>query len=97
MNLATHLVHDAHLGVIDCAVIITNDSDLAEPMRIVQKELGITVGLISPTLRPGRHPSRQLVKHADFVKQVRKGVLGASQFASPIVDEKGPIHKPATW
>jgi len=34
---------------MECAVVISNDSDLAEPMRIVHEELGTIIGLISPT------------------------------------------------
>jgi len=33
VNLAAHLLHDAHRGLIDCAVIVSNDSDLAEPQE----------------------------------------------------------------
>ena len=67
--VATHLLHDGHRGLIDCAVIVSNDSDLAEPIRLLHEELRVKVGLISPTDLPGRHPSPQLVKHADFIKR----------------------------
>lgn len=97
VNLATHLVHDAHSDRMECAVIVSNDSDLAEPMRLVHDELGMTVGLISPTFRQGRHPSRQLVKHADFVKRVRRGVLRDSQFPNPSFDSTGVTWKPQSW
>jgi uncharacterized LabA/DUF88 family protein len=97
VNLATHLVHDAHLGSMECAVIISNDSDLAEPLRIVHEEIGLTVGIVSPTLRSGRHPSRELVRHADFVKRVRKGVLQHSQFPNPVMAPGGPVFKPSRW
>jgi len=97
VNLATHLVHDAHRGVIDCAVVVSNDSDLSEPMRIVRHELGLVVGLISPTTRIDRHPSRQLTKYATFVKSVRTAALRKSQFASTLKDARGTIRKPAGW
>lgn len=97
VNLATHLVHDAHREAMDCAVVISNDSDLTEPMRIVHEELHIIVGLISPTYRKGRHPSRQLLKHADFVRQIRGGVLASSQLPNPVMAQRGPIHKPSSW
>jgi hypothetical protein len=29
-------------------VVITNDSDLAEPVRIINKEIGIPVGILNP-------------------------------------------------
>lgn len=97
VNLATHLLHDAHLRRMQCAVLISNDSDLAEPLRIVHDELKLTVGIISPTLRTGRHPSRELVKHADFVKRIREGVLRDSQLPNPVVGPSGSIFRPPTW
>ena len=39
VNLAVHLVHDAHLGHFDAAVVISNDSDLAGAVHIVRREI----------------------------------------------------------
>lgn len=97
VNLATHLVHDAHTAGIECVVVVSNDSDLAEPIRLVGEDLGLVVGVISPTFRPGRHASRQLMAHAHFVKRVREGVLRDSQFPDPVAGPTGPIFKPASW
>jgi uncharacterized LabA/DUF88 family protein len=97
VNLATHLIHDAHRGVMDCAVVVSNDSDLAEPMRIVREELGLVVGLISPTTKWDRHPSRQLIKHASFNKSIRRSALQKSQFQPILRDASGEIRKPASW
>jgi uncharacterized LabA/DUF88 family protein len=97
VNLATHLVHDAHQGLIDCAVIVSNDSDLAEPVRIVRRELGLVVGIITPTLKKGRYPSRTLIQHATFIKRVRAGVLAKSQFPNPVRSPARPIFKPTSW
>jgi hypothetical protein len=44
-----------------------------------------------------RHPSRQLLTHADFVKQVRRGVLAVSQLPDPVLDSRGSIQKPSSW
>ena len=82
---------------VDCAVIVSNDSDLAEPIRLVHEALGLKVGLISPTYLRGRHPSRQLARHADFIKKIRKGVLSDSLFPDPVLSPNGPIHKPRGW
>ena len=38
VNLAVHLVNDVHQNTFDCAVVISNDSDLAKAMRIVKDE-----------------------------------------------------------
>jgi uncharacterized LabA/DUF88 family protein len=37
VNLAVHLVNDAHNKIFDVAVIVSNDSDLAEAIKVNQK------------------------------------------------------------
>jgi hypothetical protein len=93
VNLATHLLCDGFDNAYDVAVIVSNDSDLAEPARIVAEHLGKKVGI----LNPHKHPSRELSKHALFLKQIRKGVLGASQFSPTLTDSYGMFHKPEAW
>lgn len=36
VNLATHLLHDAYCNDYELAIVISNDSDLVEPIRIVR-------------------------------------------------------------
>ena len=93
VNLATHLLHDAHLGRFDVAVVISNDSDLLEPIRMVRDELGKKVGI----LNPHRIPSRALLPHIDFFKPIRAGVLQASQFSATMNDGTGAFTKPPAW
>ncbi len=71
VNLATHLLHDAHMGRFDVGVVVSNDSDLLEPIKIVRKQLGKKVGI----LNPHPTPSRALLPHIDFFKPIRAGVL----------------------
>ena len=93
VNLAVHLLHDAYKGDFELAVMVTNDSDLLEPMRIVQEELNLRVGLVNPQT----HPSFHLKQQATFIKQLRAGVLGASQFPNSLTDSNGTFHKPTSW
>jgi hypothetical protein len=72
---------------------VSNDSDLLEPIKIVREELGLKVGILNPHKRP----SRALLPHTDFIKAIRAGVLGASQFPATISDSRGTFHKPAKW
>jgi uncharacterized LabA/DUF88 family protein len=97
VNLAAHLLWDAFAGKIDCAVLVTNDSDLVEPVKIVRRELQLTVGIIFPVSRSGRRPSVELSKEASFVKQVRKSVLERSQLPDPVRSASGDISKPPGW
>jgi hypothetical protein len=91
VNLATHLLHDARLDRYDTAVLISNDSDLIEPLRIVRKELRKKVGVLNPQ----KHPCKAIVPEVDFFKQIRAGVLVASQFPDVMTDTNGTFHRPA--
>jgi len=94
VNIAAHLVHDGHRGLYELAVLITNDSDLLEPLKIVRYELNLPVGILNPQQQ---HPSRVLLQHASFFKRIRRGALAASQFPSPLQDANGIFHKPGVW
>ena len=49
VNLAVDLLHDAMKDRYRFAVVISNDSDLVTPIRLVRAEFGKTVGLVNPT------------------------------------------------
>jgi uncharacterized LabA/DUF88 family protein len=93
VNLAAHLLWDGFREQYEAAVLVTNDTDLLEPIRIVRRELGRTVGI----LHPHTHPSMMLLRHATFVKSIRKGLLAASQFPAVLHDARGRFTKPASW
>ena len=93
VNLATHLLNDAYKKEYEIAVVISNDSDLLEPIKIVRHELRLDVGILNPHKRP----SRALLPHVSFIKQIRKGVLSASQFPVTMNDALGTFHKPPVW
>ncbi|MEE8368896.1 MAG: NYN domain-containing protein, partial [Thermoanaerobaculia bacterium] len=97
VNIATHLMADAFRRRFEVAVLVTNDSDLKEPVRIITQELDLKVGIISPVLTQGRSPSRELTRHATFVKRIRKGALKSSQFPNQLSDSTGTFHKPTNW
>ena len=40
VNLAVHLINDGWLDAYDCAVVVSNDSDIAEAMRPGQAASG---------------------------------------------------------
>lgn len=61
VNLASHLIHDGWSGQYDVAVLVSNDSDLEEPMRIVTQELRKPIGLVCP--HDGK-PVVHLARHA---------------------------------
>ena len=93
VNLATHLLHDAHEGRFDCAIVVSGDSDLLLPVRIVIDELNKPVGVLNPQQRP----CRVLQKHATFYRHIRRSALAKSQFPPTLIDAHGTFTKPASW
>lgn len=65
VNLALHVLNDAWLDVYDCAVIVSNDSDLAESLRLVKAQSRKIIGLVTPGA-PRRKTSLQLKRHETY-------------------------------
>jgi len=92
--LATYLMLDGCRKDCDAVVVVTNDADLREPLRLARNELGLTTGVINP--HPPHRRSRALT--SSFFKQIRSSVLPQCQFPSKLVDGEGrAIRKPAEW
>jgi hypothetical protein len=94
VNLACHLLLDAFQGSYDVAAVISNDSDLVEPIRITTQILGKPVGLLSPV----GNPNPELRRAASFVRRISVSDIAASQLPDPVVRPDGTtITKPAAW
>jgi hypothetical protein len=94
VNLASHLIRDGFLARYDVAVVVSKDTDLCEPIRIVVQELGLPVGLLCPD---GDVP-KGLRQAASFVRHISKSDLANSQFPDPVIGLAGQkIHKPPHW
>lgn len=92
VNLASHLLNDAWKGVFDEAVVISNDTDLIEPIRMVTVERGKTVHVVCP----GRwQAAPQLAAVATHVRHIRRPMLLAAQLPNPIPGTT--IRKPSGW
>lgn len=96
VNLATYLLRDGFRNEFDVAAVVTNDSDLVEPVRIVRDELKKAVIILGPHRNPNRY-SRELVAVASSFKPIREGVLRSSQFPGTLTDAVGTISKPSSW
>lgn len=94
VNLASHLLLGAFRDEYDVAAVISNDTDLVEPLRIATQELGKKVGLLSPV----PNPAPQLKAVSTFVRHIRESDLTGSQFPNPILLADGTqLARPATW
>lgn len=91
VNLAVHLLNDAWLDLYDCAVVVSNDSDLAEAMRMA-KARGKRIGWVVP----GKdYISQVLKKIVDFKLLLLPNILASSQLPYQIPETK--IIKPQAW
>lgn len=94
VNFGVHLVRDAFQNQFDVAAVITNDTDLVEPIRIVTREVGKPVGLLSPVARP----ATSLKNVASFTRFIRAGHLASAQFPNPLPRNPEPdLTRPAKW
>jgi uncharacterized LabA/DUF88 family protein len=93
VNIASHLVNDAHNKFFERAVVISNDSDLVAPIQIVTKERNLPITTISPYDKN----NIQLQTVSTDIKRIRKGLLGVSQFPEKLTDDVGDFYKPDKW
>ncbi len=93
VNLAAYLLLDAFDGDCEMALVVSNDSDLVEPIRMVRAKFGVPVGVVNPQ----QTTSHALRQAASFYRPLRQGVLRASQLPTRLSDAKGTITKPAAW
>lgn len=95
VNVASHLLIDVLTSLVDAAVVISNDSDLAFPIRFARER--IPVGLINPTGgylagKLSRQPTDGVGNH--WWSQLRSSDWYQNQLPSKI----GPrISKPPAW
>jgi hypothetical protein len=102
VNLATHLLIDAFTKDFEAAVVITNDSDLAEPIHQVRKLFKYRVTILHSCSRSGRGPSIDLrkavgLRGGSIPLVVQEAHLAASQFPPTLTDAHGTFHRPASW
>ena len=93
VNLATFLLMDAFDDAFDMAVIVSNDSDLMEPISQVRSRFQKGIGILNPQAKV----SRALAPLAHFIKPIRAGALARVRFADQLRDGNGPFHKPPRW
>jgi hypothetical protein len=96
VNLATYLLLDGFRRDYEQALVISNDSDLALPIELARKELGLPVGVLFPCVSQGR-PSSKLRSVATFWRRIDAHALKRSQFLNQLSDATGAIVKPAKW
>jgi hypothetical protein len=92
VNLAAHLLNDAWKGSFEAAAVLSNDTDLIEPIRMVSVERGKPITVVCP----GRWAMADGLKRvATHQRHIHRAMLVASQFPDPIPGTT--IRKPVGW
>jgi uncharacterized LabA/DUF88 family protein len=95
VNLASHLLVDGFTGKYDVAVVLSNDADLLEPVRLVRSVLKRPVGVLKVE---GGQRACVFARQADFVRTVRRSHFVSAQFPGVVVREgDAPVVKPEEW
>lgn len=95
VNLACHLLVDAFQNRFDLALVLSGDSDLAEPIRLART---LFPAKIVGVWNPRKKPSIELKKCASFYKHIDHSLLPKCQFPIRIIDRSGrTIIKPREW
>lgn len=93
VNLGVHLVRDAFKGSFDQAAVLTNDTDLVEPIRIVTQELGLSVTLLTPQARP----ATSLANVATGMRHISP-YIGPCQLPNTVTLADGrTVQRPTGW
>lgn len=102
VSLASHLINDAWLDLYDQAIIISNDTDLEEAIKIARQDYSPRkpqkqVGVITPTTWPERSPAGTLVNVASWSKEIKESHLKNSQLPDIINIGGKTLYRPAEW
>ena len=96
MNIATTLIFDAFLGKFEQGVVVTNDSDLVNPIQRLRDELGLRITVVNPRRRQKTH--QELRAAASGVMRIKEEHLRDSQLPSVVRDSAGRlVKKPIDW
>jgi uncharacterized LabA/DUF88 family protein len=93
VNLATYLIRDAAKGLCDRAIVVSNDSDLVEPIRVARADFGVEVYIVNPQ----RRAVAELTQAASGSRDISLAALAASQLPMTLSDAVGTITKPVGW
>ena len=93
VNLATHLVLDAAQRDFQAAYVVSNDTDLVEPIRLVRQTFSVPVHIVSPH----RTRSRWMEASATSYALLDHTLLPECQFPRELSDRRGSFHKPPEW
>ena len=96
VNLASYMLLDCFSGRCDVPILISNDSDLSTPLKIIKTVFKKPIGLITPDTNK-KMAVQDLKKYASFHKGISEIQLQQSQFPRVMTDKEGSFYRPKQW
>ena len=93
VNIATFMLVDCFQKECDVPVLISNDLDLAEPLKYIKTIFKLPVGLVTPAT----FFTADLKRYSSFRRKISDTQLESSQFPRKLRDIKGEISCPKKW
>ena len=94
VSLASFMLVDGFKGLYDIAVVVSDDSDLLDPVRLVRSELGSQVGVVC--VRTDR--TSVFRGRVDFIRSVRRWHFASAQLPQEVTLTSGRrIQCPPEW
>ena len=95
VNLATYLMFDALNDKFDLGIVVSGDSDLAEPIRLCNRKCGRDVDVVNPY---AGHQARLLHEVAHAYRVLDRSILGRCHLPNSVMAKnKHRIVKPNSW
>lgn len=99
VNVATHMIDDAHCHRVDRMILVSGDSDLVPAIHMVKQRFpAVVVTVYVPSRNPKRGAAVEIRSAADKHKTLPLDLLPRCQFPNPVRGGMaGTIHKPPSW
>lgn len=95
VNIATQLLADAFLDRFDTAFLISGDSDLVPPVKLIGQVF--PKKWITVAFPPGRY-SKWLANEAKSTYHIGRDKIATSQLPDPVIKPNGfELYRPAKW
>ncbi|KAB1988726.1 NYN domain-containing protein [Streptomyces triticiradicis] len=95
VQIASHMLMDAFRRDCGTVVLVSNDSDLREPLRMIKEDLDLSIGILNPCDRQSRSLAGL---HPAFHKPIRHGAVRDSQLPDTVTLGGGAeVKRPQRW
>ena len=92
-DVTPFMLADCFQKECDVPVLLSNDSDLAEPLKYIKTTLEMPVGLITPA----HFFVAKLKRYSFFSKKISDEQLKTAQFRLKLKDDDGEFSCPKDW